>query len=115
MQMLTLTFCCESMAFHGFAALVRWTNWAEWIDLGNVHIRGWLLKIYALLDLYAHSLLHQTEGEGLRLDLLQRCIEAAMDVFTDVERRLCLREALHYAGGRAALQRPPGSVVHPWL
>ena len=38
-----------------------------------------------------------------------------MDVFTDVERRLYVQDALHNAGGRAVPQRPPGSVVHPWL
>ena len=83
--------------------------------MGNIHTRGWLLYTCALLALNARSPLRQTEGEGLRLDLLQRCIEAGMNVFTDVERRLCVRDALHRAGGRADPQRPPGSVVHPWL
>lgn len=56
----------------------------------------------------------QAEGGALRLDLLQRSIEAGMDVFTDVERQLCVREVVRRNRQRPA-HWPPGSVVHSWL
>ena len=57
----------------------------------------------------------QAEGAALRLDLLQRCIEVGMDVFTDVERRLCTRDAVRRTQPHEAAPRPSGSVVHAWL